>query len=261
MTFLELTKAVKINFAQCCIETDSGSTLNYSFEISPKDFLSYSKQDFKTNDKRGNINALTNAKRAIDCQVDKIFSSLGLDPNNFPTSIEEFIAKSKSSPSKKDLPVRLKFLQAMSFAPAEIIAKARLLRNKLEHYYRKPSDDEVSNAIELAELFILATDSKLKSLWDFSISDIEKRSKSNGHLWNSIYISFNYEKHLFNVRAYIGKGDKKEILVRNTDIEFYYLLKTATSFDYEQDVKDAMVDFLEFIGHPMPKSNVSIEIC
>jgi hypothetical protein len=53
MTFLDLTKAVKINFAQGCIETDSGSTLDYSFEISSKDFLSYGKQDFKTNDKEG----------------------------------------------------------------------------------------------------------------------------------------------------------------------------------------------------------------
>jgi hypothetical protein len=148
----------------------------------------------------------------------------------------------------------------MSFAPAEIIAKARLLRNKLEHYYKKPSDDEVSNAIELAELFILATDNKLKSLWDFSVSDVEKRSKNNGTLNNSIYVSFDYKKHLFDVRAYIGENGKKRILVKNTDIVFYYLLKIATSFDYEQDVKDAFMDLLEFIGHPMPKSNINIEV-
>jgi hypothetical protein len=260
MTFLDLIKAVKINFAQGCVETDSGTTLDYSFEISPKDFLTYSKQDFKTNDKRGNINALTNAKRAIDCQVDKVFFSVGLDPNNFPHVIEEFIEASKNYPSKKDLPIRLRFLQAMSFAPAEIIAKARLLRNKLEHYYRRPTDEDVSNAIELAELFILATDNKLKSLWDFTISDVEKRSKSNGTLNDSIYICYDYKKHLFDVRAFIGKNGKKIMKVKNTDKVFYYLLRIATSFDYEEDVKDAVVDLLDIIGHPIPKVNINIEV-
>lgn len=260
MTFLDLTRAVRINFAQGVIERDSGTTLDYQFDISPKDFLSFSKQDFKTNDRRGNINALTNAKRAIDCQTDKIFCSLGLDPNDFPPVIEEFISKSNNSPTKKDLPLRLKFLQAMTFAPAQIIANARLLRNKLEHYYKEPSDDEVVNAIELAELFILATDNKLKDLWSFSITDEEKHSKSSGHLWDSIYVIYDDKRHFFNVRAYIGKDDKNEIAIENTNVEFYYLLKIATSFDYEQDVQDAVIELLQVVNHPIPKPNISIEI-
>lgn len=258
VTFLGLVKIVKINFAQCVLEQDTGSVLDYQFEISPRDFLSYSKQDFKTNDKRGNVNALTNAKRAIDCQTDKIFSSLGLDPSSFPSVIEEF--KSQTSPLKKDLPIKLRFLQAIAFAPAEIISNPRLLRNKLEHYYKKPSDEEVSSAIELAELFILATDNKLKSVWDFSISDRGKYSKNKGELGDSIHIIYNYEKHLFNVRAYFGEDDKEEIRVKNTDTLFYYLLKVATSFDYEQDTQDAATDLIEFIGHPMPKKHISIEL-
>lgn len=259
MTILDLIKAVKINFSHGIIERDSGSILDYQFPISPKDFLSFSKQDFKADDRRGNINALTNAKRAIDCQTDKIFSSLGVDPNDFPPIIEEFISKSNNSPAKKDLPLRLKFLQAMTFAPAQIIANARLLRNKLEHYYREPSDDEVANAIELAELFILATDNKLKDLWDFTITDEDKHSKSNGHLWDSVYVTYDTKRHCFNITAYIGKNDREEITIGNTHIEFYYLLKVATSFDYEQDVQDTITELLDAVGHPIPKQNICIE--
>jgi len=260
MTLLDIIKLVKIDFTQGLIEPDSGSAINYQLEITPKDFLGYSKLDFKSSDKRGNINALTNAKRAIDCQSDKIFYSLGLDPNNFPISIDEFICKSKNSPLKKDLPIRLKFLQALCFAPAEIIANARLLRNKLEHYYKRPSDEEVSNAIELAELFILATDSKLKDIWDFSITDIGKKDITEIHLKDCIYIRYNNKKSCFHIQCYAGKDERKEIEIRNTDTEFYFLFKIATSFDYNEDIQEATIDLLEFIGHPIPSKNVKLEI-
>lgn len=259
MTILDIIKNVKIDFTEGVIIPDSGSVLDFKFEVTPKEFLSYSKKDFQIGDKRGNINALTNAKRSIDCQTDKIFFSLGLDPNGFPPVIEEFVSKSKNQSSKKDIPVRLRFLQSMNFAPAEIISKARMLRNKLEHYYKEPTKEEVSNAIELAELFLLATDSKLKSLWDFSITDKKKNSASDGHLWDSVYITYNYSKHLFEARGYKGKKDKYEIEIPNSEMEFYYLLKIATSFDYFEDVQEAMIDFIDYIGHPIPLKNIKIE--
>lgn len=251
MTILELIKLIKIDFTQGVVIRGDGAVLDYPFEIKPKDFLDYSKQDFKSKDRRGNINALTNAKRAIDCQTDKVFYSIGLDPNDFPKAIEEFVLKSKNSPVKKDLPVKLKFLQAMGFAPAEIIAKTRLLRNKLEHFYEEPSKEEVSNAIELAELFILATGSKSKTVWDFSITDDDKKSKIDGHL----HVSFNNKKSLFNLqRSYTGK----KIQIKSTTVEFYHFLKIATSFDYDEDVQDSVIDLVDLIGHPIPKNNIKI---
>lgn len=260
MTLLELIKKIKIDFSKGLISPDTGTTLNYDFDISPKEFLSYSKQDIKQNNKRGAINALTNAKRAIDCQTDKIFHSIGLDPNNFPTVIEEFILKSKNCPVKRDLPIKYKFLQTLNFAPAEIIANARNLRHKLEHFYKKPSDIDVSNAIELAELFILATDSKLKSMWDFTITDEQKHEESNEHLYNNIYIQYNSQKHLFTLTGYVGKKRLRVLTIKNDTVEYYYLLKIATSFDYEEDAQDAIIDLMEIIEHPIPSKNINIQV-
>ncbi len=74
-----------------------------------------------------------------------------------------------------------------------------------------------------------------------------------------MYITYNYNRHSFNIRAYIGEDDKK-IEVKNTDTLFYYLLKIATSFDYEQDIQDATIYLLEFIGYPMPKKHINIAL-
>lgn len=154
------------------------------------------------------------------------------------------------------MPIRLKFLQAMNFAPAEIIAKSRNLRNKLEHSYKEPTNEAVSDAIELAELFIFATDNKLKTLWDFSITDNSKKDQSERYLYDSVSVTFDYEEHKFDIRGYIGKKEKRELKVNNTEIEFYLLLKIATSFDYLEDVHDAVVDLIEYIGHPIPLKNI-----
>jgi len=260
MTTLETIKKIKIDLTHGFIEQDQWSAGDYEFEVSPTDFLRFSKQDFKADDKRGNINALTNAKRAIDCQTDKIFFSIGLDPNNFlNTAIEDFISKS-GNPSKKDLPIKLRFLQAINFAPAKIIANVRRMRHDLEHYYKKPSNEKVSSAIELAGLFIQATDSKLRTMVDFGLTDQQKKENSEGHFWNSIWANYISEKGVFEITGYVGKVRQRKFIIKNTSAEFYYLLRIATSFHYPEDVEDAVNDWIEFIGHPLPKQHFKIVI-
>lgn len=260
MTTLNLPKKIKINLTQGYIEQDQWSAGNHEFEITPKDFLRFSKQDLKADDKRGNINALTNAKRAIDCQTDRVFFSIGIDPNKFPAVIESFIAKSKNLP-KKDLPIRLRFLQAINFAPAKIIADARQIRHDLEHFYKRPSTDEVTSAIELAELFIQATESKLRAMMDFTITDTEKHSRNDGHLWESLYIKFNSEKGMFSIEGWVGKVKQRKFFIKNTSEEFYYLLKIAASFGSEEqeEIQDEVRDWIENIGHQIPRQHIKFE--
>ena len=256
---LNLIKKIKINLTSGYIDQDQWSAGECDFEISPKDFLNFSKQDFKANDKRGFVNALTNAKRAIDCQTDKIFYCIGLDPNDFPNSIiESFISNSKNPP-KKDLPIRLRFLQAIEFAPAKIVADVRNLRHDLEHFYKKPTIELVSSSIELAELFIQATDSKLRTMTDFYFTDTEKHAKSDGHIWDSIYIKFESKKKLFSIEGYVGKEKQRRINIKNSTEEYYYLLKIATSFDYDEDVLEAMKNWIIFLGHPIPRQQINFE--
>ncbi|GGK74636.1 hypothetical protein ACD591_06965 [Rufibacter glacialis] len=258
MTLLDLVLKVKINFKEGYIQPTNGGALRHNFEISPKEFLSFSKQDFKIDDKRGRVNALSNAKRAIDCQIDKIFWCFGMDPAKYPDAVNLFIKSSNNVSSRKDIKPQLMFLQAMGFAPASIIANTRNLRHKLEHYYKAPSYEQVSEAIDLAELFISATDSKLVR-WDYIITDNENLEN------DGVKVKFDADNYLFKIYEYRKKGDstlstdrEEDITFKNNQVEFFHLMKIATSLDYETDIQEALVDLLEFIKHPIPKQHIRI---
>ncbi|HLP49863.1 MAG TPA: hypothetical protein VK154_03205 [Chitinophagales bacterium] len=259
MTTLDVLKKIKLDLRKGCIEPDQWVQYEHDFEISPRDFLKFSKQDFKTNDKRGNINALTNAKRAIDCQTERILYSIGIDPKQFSnTIVEKFIQDSRNAP-KKDLPIRLRLLQALGFAPAAITAGVRNLRHDVEHFYKKPTNDQVSNAIELAELFIQATDSKLRTMTHFYISDTDKKLKSDGHVWNSLHIEHTPHKNLFTIYSWLEKTKLKRIIIKNDTEEYLYLVKIAALADNDEDVEDALKDWIKFINHPIPIDNIHFE--
>lgn len=49
------------------------------FEVTPEEFLNFAKMDYKDNSKKGLVGAVTNAKRAIDCQIDWIINYLGYE--------------------------------------------------------------------------------------------------------------------------------------------------------------------------------------
>lgn len=51
--------------------------------------------------------------------------------------------KTFENETKGDLPFKLKLLTALSMAPSTLVANVRELRNKLEHFYEKPSIKEV----------------------------------------------------------------------------------------------------------------------
>ena len=137
MNILQLIKdELKIDFTSTIIAYDSGSGSENPFELSARDFLRFAKSDFKSNDKKGNINALTNAKRAIDCQIDAALTMFGIQYDKIPNSTNRIIEL--TGLMSLDLPHKLKLIQAVDFAPSGLISKTRTLRNKLEHYYQIP---------------------------------------------------------------------------------------------------------------------------
>ena len=255
MTILDLFKTCKINLTDANISRDDAEMLTYEFEITPKEFLNFSKQDFKANDQRGNINALTNAKRAIDCQTDKILACFGFDIKELPKINNEYIIFINPQLYKTDLPHKLKLLQALDLAPAGIIADVRTIRNKLEHEYKQFSDKEVQNAIQLADLFINATDSKLKMVWAYRISDVDAVNSSQGGL---IDVRFSEKDKKLSIGGFIS-GKHFKIELTKEDIEFYAFLKLTYSFHYDQDVEDYFKELIAIIKHPIPADQIHVE--
>lgn len=124
------------------------------FEIMPFDFLRYAKMDFREGSDRGYLNALTNAKRAIDCQIDAIFKSIGIDDIPKNSSFNSFVSAHERTFGKLEGNFKLRIISALELSPTTLVAEIRELRNKLEHYYVVPKSEDVKRALELAELFV-----------------------------------------------------------------------------------------------------------
>ena len=148
---INLSKDAKLEVDSPILLFDSTRT-----DLKPEDYLSFAKIDIQSKDTRGAINALTNAKRAIDCQVDFVMRAIGYNEHDktLKSIVKGFIARSNLGSDVKDILLKFKLLLSLNLVPIKLISKVRYLRNTIEHEYVFISIHEAEEAIELAELFI-----------------------------------------------------------------------------------------------------------
>lgn len=130
---------------------DEGSTCHVHWEkvklydIGPQEFLSFARQDLEEDSEKGRVNAITNAKRAIECRVDEILTLSNL--------------KGFSSRNRWGLPYKLRVLRTLGVvAPGVLTEYIASKRNLLEHAYVRPSPEETRHLADITELFLSATD-------------------------------------------------------------------------------------------------------
>ena len=258
MRTLELIKdQLKLDFTSTIIEPDSGSGGESDFELKPRDFLRLSKADFKSNNDGGLINALTNAKRAIDCQMDTAFNMFGISYDDISNSAENFVRILETGNS--DLPFKLKLVRGLDFAPSGIISNIRTLRNKLEHYYKMPTKEEVDSAIELAELFILSVENRIRFIEEnLSITD-SKNYIAYGEYKNSFHIRFSKAEKNFKIDYYVNKEKIETESYDEKQPLFYSLIKILNNVNEEIELLESFGLFLKMIEHPIPLKNVKLD--
>jgi hypothetical protein len=109
--------------------------LEISTPITPAEYLEFAEKDLRRGGPRGLVNALSNSKRAIDCQIANLLMSVGLGATgNFPSRVEK--------------------LQSLGLVAPRILRKIVQLRNALEHDYHKPTIAQVEDAVDIATLFL-----------------------------------------------------------------------------------------------------------
>lgn len=148
------------------------------FEIEPIEFLEFAKEDIKNEDKKSLINSLSNSKRAIDCQVDKILKFLGINAKKM---------------NLRNFPSKLEFLQCLGVFAPQIIGKVIKTRNYLEHEYKCPTVEQVEDSIDIATLFIELSRAKLNHLESIHLLWEGKRA---------IDIYFEPSTHTFKLNSY-----------------------------------------------------------
>lgn len=137
-----------IEFDLKCMER-----FEYSGSILPKNYLLYAQDDLESTLPHKHINALSNAKRAIDCQLDNICDAFGLR-------------------KQRNFPQKMELIGEIGLVAPRIVRKVIRVRNLLEHEYYDPDDSETEDAVDVATLFLEATARPFRSFMeDYFVAD------------------------------------------------------------------------------------------
>jgi hypothetical protein len=214
--------------------SSGGSSLNHDFDINPEDFLQRAEDDYEIGGSAALLNSITNAKRAIHCQIDQALLCLG------------FNTKRWNLPKKAELLVRLGFV-----AP-RILKRVTHTRNVLEHEYVSPTLEQVEEALDLAALFVEATNRHLEGFGhEFYIGNHDEQVDSF-HFRKELGFHFGYEEKGFQIW---GRTNVSPELNPRTDVEigeafikpndeiFIDIVRLVVAGDNEVKVKKALVQF------------------
>ncbi|MFO1514071.1 MAG: hypothetical protein U1F83_14315 [Verrucomicrobiota bacterium] len=265
MNLRSFIERAKLDFSDLYFTASDGTGLYSDYAIKPTDFITFAKADFYTPDTRGLVNALSNAKRAIDCQADSFLQSIGIDPDAIDKQLGRdgmtSIAFGKTS---KEGPLKFRLLEALGIATPSIVGRMRTLRNLLEHEYRKPSRRNVSDAIGIAELFVQACSGKMKSMYDgIGLGSGVTKAKPENHVTKEFYIRFepkpqsHFEVVYWN-RELPNSGECHELKVQIGSSDFVPLLKLNCLADWDKDMTEPVRNFLTELGFKLPLSRFRV---
>lgn len=106
----------------------------------PEEYLNFARRDAVEGDKRGFINAITNVKRAIDSQLDVILEMYGL----LGLSIKK----------RWTFPRKIEVIQKIGVISPNVLNLINSKRVQVEHYHKEPSKEEVTEFLDITEMFI-----------------------------------------------------------------------------------------------------------
>lgn len=126
------------------LDSWGNENIEVPFPIRAKEFLKSAEYDLSSEYDRHLVNALSNIKRAIDCQLDSLLFGFGLFE--------------KSKKKKWHFPDKIVCLNKIGITSPRILERINQQRNLLEHEYTSPDKKRVEDALDVATLFLAYTD-------------------------------------------------------------------------------------------------------
>lgn len=214
--------------------------LTYVTPVKPREYLAFSDKDLLLNSEHGYVNALSNAKRAIDCQITNMLSVLGLN-------------KSGNIHSK------MSRIEEIGILAPRILKKVNKIRNLLEHQFHKPTSDEAEDAVDIATLFIESTEKVfvnfMDSFWlarEGSENRLEMFKEGNKTIIiddalplftfaDGMYIDYSEENNDFGVSCYLSNKEVLEVEIEKGSPLHIELLKICilnhnNVLDYDDNI-------------------------
>jgi hypothetical protein len=145
----ELAVAVGLRADSALALSSGGGNLELPpMGVDPYDFLDQAERDYEAGGNAACLNALTNAKRAIVSQMDQALTVFGYKPGRW------------------NIPKKIEVLNSLGLVAPRILKKVSDSRNLLEHEYKRPSEGEVLDALDLAALFVFSMKSVFSGFED-----------------------------------------------------------------------------------------------
>ena len=225
--------------------------------ITPREYIKYADKDLLLKSDHGNVNALSNAKRAIDCQITNLLSALGLSKAG---NIHQKIERVKN----------------IGILAPRILKKVNKIRNLLEHSFEKPSTEEAEDAVDIATLFVEATGKIfiefMDSFW-VARDGSENRPeiyKEDGKtiildskmpdltFSDGVYIQYDEDSKDYGLWCYLNNEQVIEAEVKrgsplHIELLRFSVLNHHTALEYEEDIVAQ-----EFVSRVRSKDGVSL---
>ena len=264
---LDIFKELKLDFTKTVICPRSGGLIGKEFEISPNDFLQFAKSDLNEGTEKGLINSLTNCKRAIDCAIDKVLQTFGIDLENEKDKAFADEIISEFSKPKSQLAYKLKLIESFGFTTGKFISDIRTTRHKLEHFYKYPKIKEVEDSIDIAKMFIDLIQAKFYVFEDhFVISDEKNRI---GEMKYENYCDVYFDSKSCEFKVWSNKNrtynphllsTKGDYTYKFPDKEYLALIRLTNTIQDKLDLKDSFIFLLKTIAHPLPKEHINLKL-
>ena len=149
-------------------ESSSGSDISVPvYDISAEEFLDFAENAISSETKEGIVNAVSNLKRALDCEMDMFFESI---------NIKRIFDKKNLKFEKKS-----QFLADIGLFPIQTINKLNFMRNKLEHEYKTPEIYDLHTYYELVWSVVKILDLYLELLYKNGEINLELYIENNVH--------------------------------------------------------------------------------
>lgn len=112
-----------------------------TFSLSAKEFISYAEAELKEPLAiKSQVNCISNLKRALDCQIDRYLSVLGL---------HSYLKKKNIKVGRK-----IELLNGMGFIRLGSLEKLNTIRNRIEHHYNIPERLDLELYFDLISSFV-----------------------------------------------------------------------------------------------------------
>lgn len=224
---------------QITIDPKSFVQLEHSTPVTPKEYLAFADKDLLLPDTRGLVNALSNAKRAINCQITSLLTVLGLQHAG-------------------DLQTKFQRFEDIGILASRVSKKINKLESLLDNQFSKPNLEDAEEAIDIATLFVEATDKVFQQYmdsWWITKKGCKKRSSTHRYkegnktfivndnlpqtaYSDGLYIQYDHESGDYGVWGYLEGCEVFEAEVRcgsALDIELikYSILTPYNATDSE----------------------------